>query len=495
VLPYLLAAAIASAPAWIVRHPPLTDLPSHAAAIRVLHSLHDPYYGMGDLFVLTLSRTQYLLYYVVGSLLSYVFGIAGANVILISSYLSGTVLAMRQLLLALGRDPRLCLFTIPLLPNVLFALGLLPFLLGIPLMFWGIAVARRGFEQASTLREVTVGLIALALFFTHIVPFAIFALGFAGLFPWRAAGRVRRAAPVMPAALLSLGWLAFSHVGQISATALHPGGRARSMSAALADAPNWLVDIFRDESDTAVLVAAVTVAGLGLALGWEGRIRAASTAAHYLFVPLVCINAYFILPEGTDFVWAISQRFLVVAAWTAIPLLCMPGGRTGVVLTAAIAGIGLWSIANVCAHFIAFEQDEVGNFEGALSVIPPGEKVCALMFEYSSVTMRHWSFLHFGDYYQVEKGGLVMFTFAGYPHWPFDFKPGHGPPGGPAALGWEWKPTDVSVEHEIYPYYDYVLVRGTGFHPPPEMFRLSWSDRPWQVWQRTTPTVPTTTTE
>ena len=39
-------------------------------------------------------------------------------------------------------------------------------------------------------------------------------------------------------------------------------------------------------------------------------------------------------------------------------------------------------------------------------------------------------FLHFGSYYQLQKGGVVQFTYAGYTHWPVDFKPGRYPPPG-----------------------------------------------------------------
>jgi len=94
-------------------------------------------------------------------------------------------------------------------------------------------------------------------------------------------------------------------------------------------------------------------------------------------------------------------------------------------------------------------------------------------------------FLHFGSYYQVKKGGVVMFTYAGYLHWPFDFKPGkYPPPGGPARLRWEWTPESVRVQDELYPYYDYVLTRGSGFNPPPGTFHIQWSGDKWTVWAR-----------
>ncbi len=54
---YPAVACLATVPAWIVAHPPMTDLPYHLAAIRVIHSLHDPRFGLDESFVLTLSRS------------------------------------------------------------------------------------------------------------------------------------------------------------------------------------------------------------------------------------------------------------------------------------------------------------------------------------------------------------------------------------------------------------------------------------------------------
>ena len=132
---YVVVALFATAPAWIVKHPPLQDLPFHLATIRVVHDFGDPQLGFAQHYVLTFGRTQYVLYYLLGSILAYPLGVHAANVVLLSVYLGGTPLAIRALLRALGRDERLCLFSIPILVNVMFSFGLLPFIFGIPLMF------------------------------------------------------------------------------------------------------------------------------------------------------------------------------------------------------------------------------------------------------------------------------------------------------------------------------------------------------------------------
>ena len=55
---------------------------------------------------------------------------------------------MRALLRALGRDERLCLFVIPLSVNVMFCMGLLPFVFGFPLMLLALAAAVAALREA-----------------------------------------------------------------------------------------------------------------------------------------------------------------------------------------------------------------------------------------------------------------------------------------------------------------------------------------------------------
>jgi hypothetical protein len=96
-----------------------------------------------------------------------------------------------------------------------------------------------------------------------------------------------------------------------------------------------------------------------------------------------------------------------------------------------------------------------------------------------------WPFLHFGSYYQVDKGGVVQFSNAGgFYWWPVQFRPGrYPPPGTRPRLRWEWTPEQVPIG-ELYPYYDYVLTRGPGFAPPPGTFHVVYCDEHWTVFKR-----------
>src|SRR5580658_5359985 len=163
-LPYVVLALVVTVPAWIVRHPPIQDLPFHLATLRVIHDLHDPAFGFDQDFYLDIFHTEYVFYYLVGSSLAFVVGVFKANVVMMCGYLGGTVLALRTLLLALRKDERLALFVVPLLVNVMFVMGLLPFMIGVPFMFWGLALSIRYFEEPTREHGFTLGLVAVALF-------------------------------------------------------------------------------------------------------------------------------------------------------------------------------------------------------------------------------------------------------------------------------------------------------------------------------------------
>jgi hypothetical protein len=468
----------------------MMDLPFHLATIRIIHDFHDPHFGFDENFVLTLGRTQYVFYYLLGSALAYPLGVMKANVVLMSGYLGGTVLSLRSLLRSLGKDERLCLFVVPLLVNAMFMFGLFPFLLGIPVMFFALSVATRYFEAPTRGQGALLAALALALFYSHIFPFGLFGLGYAAMFPWtRPRKWLAAAAPAVPALCMLSAWALFTEAGKLTRGALTNTAHDPKKPAdqAIADLHNWLTNVFADTSDDLLFVALIAVVLLSLGLSLGDRAGGKPAARPYLLLPLACLVLYFTSTESHGYIWLIAQRFPILLLMTSIPILPMPGGRRGRLVTAAAFAVGLVSIANTAAHFIRFQLTEVGDIDGALTSMAPRKRVCALIYDRgSNITGGQWApFLHFGSYYQVEKGGVIMFSYAGYAHWPVDFRPGrYPPPGGPARQRWEWTPESVSVESEIHPYYDYVLTRGNGFRPPPGTFHLTWSGDRWAVWTR-----------
>jgi MFS family permease len=487
---FLVVGFVASAPAWIVRHPPLQDMPFHLSTIRVIHDFGDPALHFQDDYELNLAHTAYILYYLLGTALAYLLGAYKANVLLMSLYLGGTPLALRSFLIALKKDERLALFAVPLVVNVMFLYGLMPFVFGIPVMFLAMAAAVRWFEQPTRERGIWLGVLAVALFYSHVFPFGVFGVAFAAMFPWSKPREwVRFGLPVVPALLCVAWWVKFSPAGSAAAKGL--GGSAQAapsvpapLDVSLTQFFDWSTNVFTDQSDEKwfILLAVLAIVSTGLSQGEpDGSIR---RSRPYVAVLVACIACYFLLGDHLGIVWLLAQRFPVPALLCAIPLLRIPRGTRGILVASAVTLVGVGSTINVCQHFIRFEREEVGALDDAIDSMKPGKKVCGLIFDKGTAITRNVPFLHYVSYYQADKGGLVMFSYADFPHWPFRYKEGHFPPPGTSPrLRWEWTPEQTPI-NEIYPYYDYVLVRGSGFSPPPGTYHESFHDGRWTVFER-----------
>jgi hypothetical protein len=480
-------AVFATAPAWIVEHPPLQDLPFHVATLRLIHDHGNAAYGFADVYQLTLLRTEYLLYYLLGDALAFVVGVKAASVGMMCLYLGGMPLAMRELLLALGRDERLALFAVPLSVNVMFCLGLLPFVFGFPVMLLALATATRHFDRPTLRSGLWLAGMAIATFFAHVLPFALFGIGCIAIFPWGRPNRwVPGAAPLVAGLALVAWWVLGSKAGGGAFEALKTQHPFAPLDGAIMQFTRWSTNVFSDQSDEqwAITLALVALAATGLSLG--DRDGATPAARTWFLLPVACVVSYLSFGNMLGDVWIFGQRFAVPALITSVPLLRMPRGARGWLVTALALGVVVGSTVNVCAHFIKFEREEVGDLDLAIEAMAPRKRVAGLIYDKGSAVMGdlYAPFLHFVSYYQVEKGGVVQFAYTGFPHWPVQYLPGkYPPPGTMPRLRWEWTPESVPMT-ELFPYYDYVLARGDGFRPPPGTFHSIFRGRRWVVWAR-----------
>jgi hypothetical protein len=483
----LFAAVLATAPAWIVEHPPLQDMPFHIATLRLIHDHGNPAFGFADTYRLALFETEYLLYYVVGDVLAFFLGVKAASVGMVCLYLAGMPLGMMALLRAMRRDERLAIFAAPLGVNVMFCMGLLPFVFGFPLMLGALALAVRHFERPTLKSGIALGVAAMLVFFAHVLPFALFGVGCIALFPWSRPWRwLASGAPLAAGLALVAWWILGSKAGGGALHNLKDMKPWALPADALAQFPAWTTNVFRDESDEkwAIALGFVALAAVSLAAGDRSDPNARGRG--WFLVPVICAAAYLSLSGMLGDVWMFAQRFAVPALFTCIPLLRMPRGLRGWAVTGAALAVTVGSTVNICKHFIQWEREEVGDFDDAIASMEPRAHVAGLIFDKKSAIMADLfnSFLHFVSYYQVEKGGVVQFAYTGFPHWPVQYLPGkYPPPGTPPRLRWEWTPESVPIS-ELYPYYDYVIERGNGFRPPQGTFHVSYKGWRWIVWER-----------
>ncbi len=505
----LLAVVAATAlPLWLTRYLPIEDLPQHVAAIRVLHSYADPAFSLQRYFELDLFRTQYLAYYFAAHLLSFLVDVELANRLVFTLCVVGTPLALAALVGSLGRDPRLALLSLPLAYNAHLILGFANFLLGIALMFVGLTLAVQQRRQRSQARSVLLAVVALTCFYAHVVPFAFLGLGVALI----ALQRELRAllallATLVPAGLAALLWTANSPAGRATVTAASgasegPKPQFQPAAVSWADLPNWLTDVLHGERDAQLLhafyalLALAVVVGVIAALVQRGHhVSNDAHDAHYgpdalarsltlrlaLLAPLAAA-LYFVAPTSYDWIWPIAQRFPLLALLFAIAILPTPPRLFGELLFAAALVLSALQTQLVAQAFHDFDQQEVGDFDRALAVIPQGQRVAGLIFDRGSRFVKFSPFIHYVAYYQARKGGAVMFTFADFPQSPFRFREHDRPPRVPAR--WEWMPERVRLSSIAW--YDYVLVRG--FAPALESARDRYTplyrDAHYSVWKK-----------
>lgn len=163
-------------PLYAAAHAPLQDLPQHIAAVSVLRRL---LFGssLDAVFEVTLSRTQYLLVYALGVPLSALLGAEGAVRLLAAASLVAIPYALRFALRRTGGDERLAALSWPLLWNPQFFLGFLNLLIGVPLALTALGLFADPTRRSEPRRQVLLGVLAIATFYAHLIPFGVLGLG------------------------------------------------------------------------------------------------------------------------------------------------------------------------------------------------------------------------------------------------------------------------------------------------------------------------------
>lgn len=478
-------------PLVVTKRPPMQDFPVHLATLRVLHDFHDPAFGFDRVYELTLGRTQYLGFYAAGHVLAYVVGVRAALLVLVGATLVGSLLGLRALLAALDRDEALAYLAVPALYGPLFALGLLPFLVAIPPLLFGVATLVKRAREPTLARHAAVAAFGVALFYLHVLHLGVFVLAALVLFPYRAAPRERAlaAASLLPAAALAAWWVAGTNVGRrILDVGAHWGASNRPpLLLALADLDPWLADSYRDPSDEIVMSVVIACAAAATLLVYRERAERRLPLRWYAVVPAACFLFYVTGERERGAIWPLAQRWVLVTALFAVPLLAMPRSerarralRGGAVLAAWLAA------ANATWHFVAF-REETRGLDAAFDAIGDGKRVAMLAYDRTARLARFEPLMHAISYYQAEHGGVVAFSFAGFDHWPFTFARGKYPIwDGPFTPRWESHP-EVAAAQPLAEGFDAVLVRDRGGRPPPRGFRLAWHEGRWEVFEKERP--------
>jgi hypothetical protein len=487
------------------RYLPFADLPEHVAMIATLRHWWDPAWAGQHFFTLTFRHTQYLLYYLVGALLSVVFGTAErANLVLLTAIAVGLPYSVRSFLRAAGQDERQAIFACPLFWSMPLLIGLLNYVAALPLVVWGLAQAIRQAEQPTLWRGGGLALISVLIFYLHLSALVFFLAASVLCFVlWPApqtrqsiaqllAGRLpalwRKLGWMIPAAALCLGWFLTSPVVRPGSIGWSEtvGVEFQAPHVALAQLPEALLDIWRGNASRwpiAVWLFALIV------LAWRGRQRRLDWVIRWQraavgSIVLLAMLLYFSMPFAIGWLWWINSRYAMLAALLLPALAPAPHGTRGSLALSMAAAIAVWVAASAAVHVRAFQQ-EVNGFEPVLAQARPGRRLFSMIFEQRSDVARFIPYHHFGSYYRARLGGVAEPSFANLPQSPVRYRPEVAPP--PRAPSWEWDPTTFRNELDGA-YYDYVLVRGKvdSFAPlpPGPTWRLAAREGRWALFEK-----------
>ena len=478
---FALLAGSALLPLFWFHYVPSQDLPQHAAAVRVLYDFDAAGARFPELFEVSRFSTPYWSVYALAGLFAQVVGpLLGVKAVLGLS-IAGLPYALRALLRSLSKPSSYALLSLPFGYGAYTLLGFLNFAAALPLMLVGLALAVRLRSHASPRSQVALALLACLTFYTHVAPYLVLVAGACLLFVERDLRRAaKRVLPLVPSLVLALLWLALQESGRVliglddAEGPAAPGAQFQDVTTALEQLPLWLTDVLTGPWGRVHLLGFLAVTVFACA---AGRLRGAPSVEWRLRGLLLGLaGAYFVLPSSYQWVWPINGRVPVIVALLAVAALPQARARSEHGVGALAAALWLGFLGAV-GHAFSGVSTEYAGLERVLERIPEGRKVAGLIFRPSSAHVRFAPYLHAAQWYQVERGGAALFSFASMPHSPFHFRPEQRAPVLPPR--WEWLPHRVDPQRDLG-WFDYVLSRGA----PAEL--SGWSKlseaNGWAVW-------------
>jgi hypothetical protein len=468
---FALCALLSVGPLWAFDFLPMVDLPQHAAQVAIWRHWHDPAYGYPEMLTVNW-WTPYLLAYFLAYLLSWLMPIKAAFTALVSVAILAVPLAVRLLLRETGGHPWWVFLCFPIGFSYSFYWGFVNYMLAVPLALGFILLAARFAGRPSPGRALGLALFAHLLFVAHAVVF-----GFCGLVAgllvvlrapdWRAA--LLRLVPLASALPLAAFWLA--HLRDTEAMTRGPAVWDLGFDRVPELASLTLGMPWGNEATIAFVLLAV------LPLLLEGR----PARSAWRWAPLtVTLGLFFLAPMeflGTSFLYPRLAVFLLPAWLFALDRSRAAAPRGSQLLAPAIAAAWLISIPFRLHGF----QQEIGPFREVIAQIPPHQRVLYMGFDHASAHVPYYPvYLHFGCWYQVERGGMVDFSFV-------DFFPArfHYRPESRARLpkNFSWRPSMFDARKHRGELYDYFLARSMGpVAKPPGVLVAHRGD--WWVYRR-----------
>lgn len=410
-------------PVLMVRFPPMQDLPWHLVLSEIIARPEK----FGDLFEARLGPTPYAGFYLimsaVGSWLTPV--LAGKAIVAVT--MAALPLSVLFFIASIEERPGWIRFAaFPLGFSQIYYLGFVGYLLALAIYFFGLGAFMRLLLGRGPRAAAAFGTLAAGplLYLAHPVALALFAVSATLLAIWRTRAlresRFALLVTLLGAILVPALGLALVMRGMES-----PSGGSPQFAGPVFTA-RFFIDIFTGLYTTPWNLAttigyASMGAGAFLALrrarreepDREGGVRddGSRSARGPLTILIVLALLMFVLPFrlGNAAHYLNVRLAPLVALWLVVAIALATSRRGGPASGAPVLAGAVLVLA--CAWVAHFRFDrEARAAEPIFSAMRPGARVLPLCFERHSRVFapRHWNelYLHFQDYYHIEKGGL-----------------------------------------------------------------------------------------
>lgn len=461
---YVAVAAVAGC-CLAFRYLPMVDLPQHYAMVSIFTHYHDPAYGFDQRYTFDLLGRPYATVYFLGAGLAKLMPLGAAMRIVVAVCTVAPVLGARALLAATGRPRVWALLAVPFSFGSVWFWGFLNFLAGTGVFLAGLALVVTRARTGSRRAAIALGILAIAELFTHVHGlFMLLALAPLFAWGWKREGdswraMLRTLLPLAPAAIAAAVFVLSTWRQAVGAwPQIDPGAGER-----IARFPDFLAAGLPAPWPWASLAAVAAIAAVAL----YAR-DPAQTAARRQQIALggalaSQILLYFVLPLNTSTATYVSARHALLIMLLFVPVL--PHVRRPRVALAAASAFALAGLLDAGVHLARFDR-EAHEFDPILAAMKPNRRVASLIFDNGSTHVHPATFpyLHFAGYYQAARGGDLARSFAVVWNVPVRYRDDY--PRYPISDDVEWQPRLFSPATDL-PHYDYVLVRGRNFRPPP----------------------------
>ena len=452
------AGIAAVVPLWCSHFLPFQDAPQHVAAIAALADYGRAAAETRPWFEIDFLHAQYTGFYFPAVLLARAFGPDVAIRILLSIVALLLPAVSWMLLGSFERDRRLAIFAPALFHTAPLYIGVYHFVAAVPVALAAVALAERELRSPRLVRAAALACVGVLLFYLHVsaLTLAVGAAGLLAVTSGKSVSRMVRALSPLAPAVACLAFFVLRAPPSAPVAAILPGAQKPSWQSPLEQLHDLgrFANVLPGRVDE-VFVAALLVIWIAL-VRQPGKPR----IERWWRLPLLAgavFAVYLALPVSVGYIAYIHLRAVPFLVALVIDSALIARTRRSAALFATVALLQVGYTAQLVSSYRAFDAEaSPRQLELVLRAAEPGRRLLALMLHRKSNVVHFEPYLHFGLYYELERGGRARFNFGELPWMPLRFR--RDIPAQRLPLHWEFYPGQFDWSRARADA-DYVLVR------------------------------------